>query len=151
MDTLTSFFQSFILYGAANGGYSKIAHYTSLSSVALMAILGLISFVTGNPEGGIVCIVVGLFVTLVESTYYVPLLRKYLDFFIESYLWRAVSYSIFSLPLFFSWITAIAGLVLLGSGVMYCGCWWLGEKQAVVTEVDLGSVESTDYASEYQV
>jgi len=57
-----------------------------------------------------------------------------MDFFVENFIWRALTYVLLSIACFFDTITIVAGILWIILGLAYGFCWWKGEKLVVDTE-----------------
>jgi len=88
----------------------------------------MISFILKYPPGGVMCLVFAALIIVIEIANYISFLQRWLDFFIENLLFRAIAYIVFSIPTFFSFKTAIGGIFLVVCGIAYIICWWKGEK-----------------------
>eukprot|EP01103_Thecamoeba_quadrilineata_P019399 TRINITY_DN7838_c0_g1_i1.p1 TRINITY_DN7838_c0_g1~~TRINITY_DN7838_c0_g1_i1.p1 ORF type:complete len:151 (+),score=4.44 TRINITY_DN7838_c0_g1_i1:50-502(+) len=111
-----------------SSGVSTIAHYCSIFTGLVLILLSIIAFCTSNTTAGTISLIFGLFVAVVEGSKYIPPLLNFLDFFLDSFIWRAVAYFILSFPTFTNWVTAFGGVMLLISSGLYAYAWWRGEK-----------------------
>mmetsp|Transcript_15944 Transcript_15944/g.62298 ORF Transcript_15944/g.62298 Transcript_15944/m.62298 type:complete len:186 (+) Transcript_15944:31-588(+) len=122
------------LMGSLNeAGKLQIANYVRLyylGSAAVVVLLGLLALIFGSWASAIIAIVVSGLVVFIELAYLMPPVYKALAFFFDNYLWRAICYIIFALPLFFSLFTFVGGVLLLLGSVAYFYCVYKGEKPA---------------------
>jgi len=68
-----------------------------------------------------------VFIAIIEGSKYVIRLQIYLDFLVQNLLWRILVYLLFSIAMFFSFVSIVAGVFLLISSGAYGFCWWRGE------------------------
>jgi len=129
MQAITSIF-SHSNYEGLSQWVNKGAWAIDLINIAL-GILALI--IHKVPPSGIYCLIVAA-ISLVFVELPISKIQKFMDFFVETFIWRAIAYVLISIPCFFDTVTIVAGILWILLGLAYGFCWWKGEKLIVDKE-----------------
>eukprot|EP01096_Ripella_sp_DP13-Kostka_P001906 TRINITY_DN1244_c0_g1_i1.p1 TRINITY_DN1244_c0_g1~~TRINITY_DN1244_c0_g1_i1.p1 ORF type:complete len:162 (-),score=45.38 TRINITY_DN1244_c0_g1_i1:4-456(-) len=110
---------------------SQTSRYVKIflfGACGILVLLGLIGLLGPSISVALISVLIGLLVASSELGEFIAPIYKIFFFFYESYLYRAVAYSLLSLPTFFSLYTFFGGLLIIGGSLGYGFCAFRGEK-----------------------
>eukprot|EP01115_Flamella_aegyptia_P009908 TRINITY_DN42874_c0_g1_i2.p1 TRINITY_DN42874_c0_g1~~TRINITY_DN42874_c0_g1_i2.p1 ORF type:complete len:139 (+),score=6.68 TRINITY_DN42874_c0_g1_i2:41-457(+) len=112
------------------GSVNKMVKYYMYGSSLILLILGVLALIFKEFGAGPIAMLIAVGIISLEAVeQFIPKVASFLDFFYETYYWRALVYFILAIPTFISLFTFFGGILQIAGSIAYAYCAWKGAGQ----------------------